>query len=375
MKKLISFLIIIIILLTGCSKENATAKNENINLFSNILNEERMITVSLPDNYDGNKNNFPVLYVLDGETHFTHAAAAVSYLSDNGYLPEMIVVALINVDRNRDFSPVHVDNIPTSGGADAFLNFLSDELIPYMNINYRTSGYDVLMGHSFGGVFAVYSLLEKPGLLDAYIAVSPFLQFADEHMVDEAEKKFETEVDPVCFFMSIGNEPAYFEALDRFSSIVKSMNDPNMDFNYVSYNSEDHMSNPYPSLYYGLRYIFRDWQIPADIAQQGLPFIEDYYDRLSKKYSIRAVPPENILNNLGYASMQNNDIDKALEIFKANVKYYPDSPNVYDSLGEAQEANGQLTLAKQNYKKAWELGIEQQHMFVDIFKAHYENLK
>jgi tetratricopeptide (TPR) repeat protein len=96
---------------------------------------------------------------------------------------------------------------------------------------------------------------------------------------------------------------------------------------------------------------------------------------LSKKYGTRAVPPENLLNNLGYASLQNNNIDHAIDIFKANVKYYPDSPNVYDSLGEAQEAKGQLILAKKNYKKAYTLGMEQNHPFKDIFKEHFENIK
>jgi predicted alpha/beta superfamily hydrolase len=344
-------------------------------MHSNALNEERIMSVALPENYDESKNHYPVLYVLDGETHFRHASAAVAYLSDNGYLPEMIVVALTNVDRNRDFSPVHVDNIATSGGAETFLTFISDELIPLVNKNYRTSGYDILMGHSFGGVFAVYCLLEKPGLFDAYIAVSPFLQFADEHMVHEAENKLGMAKIPTCFFMSIGEEPAYFETLNKFSSLVRDMNDPNMDFHYVTYDSEDHMSNPYPSLYYGLRYIFRDWQIPVDLAEKGLATIDNYYNKLSDKYNTRAVPPENILNNLGYASLQNNNIDHAIEIFKANVKYYPDSPNVYDSLGEAQEAKGQLILAKKNYKKAYTLGMEQNHPFKDIFKEHFENIK
>jgi tetratricopeptide (TPR) repeat protein len=64
---------------------------------------------------------------------------------------------------------------------------------------------------------------------------------------------------------------------------------------------------------------------------------------------------ENEFNNLGYTLIQNQKIKEAIEIFKMNVELFPDSWNVYDSLGEAFMNDGQNELAIKNYKKSIEL--------------------
>jgi dienelactone hydrolase len=65
--------------------------------------------------------------------------------------------------------------------------------------------------------------------------------------------------------------------------------------------------------------------------------------------------PEAIVNFMGYEHMQAGDIKGAVEIMKLNATAYPESPNVYDSLGDAYVADGQKDLARQNAKKALEL--------------------
>ncbi|HEX9975548.1 MAG TPA: hypothetical protein VGD14_26085, partial [bacterium] len=64
---------------------------------------------------------------------------------------------------------------------------------------------------------------------------------------------------------------------------------------------------------------------------------------------------ENEFNNLGYVLLQNQKIKEAIEIFKMNVELFPDSWNVYDSLGEGYMNDGQNELAIKNYKKSIEL--------------------
>ena len=61
------------------------------------------------------------------------------------------------------------------------------------------------------------------------------------------------------------------------------------------------------------------------------------------------------MNQIGYQILGNEEYAKAIEAFHANVKYYPNSNNVYDSLGEAYEKSGNLKLAAENYKIAVEI--------------------
>src|SRR5882672_3395991 len=76
-------------------------------LFSKVLNEERELWVYLPRSYNQSSDTYPVLYLLDGASHFEHVAALVEYLSNNLRIPQTIVVAIPNTDRVRDFTPLH----------------------------------------------------------------------------------------------------------------------------------------------------------------------------------------------------------------------------------------------------------------------------
>lgn len=64
---------------------------------------------------------------------------------------------------------------------------------------------------------------------------------------------------------------------------------------------------------------------------------------------------ELVLNRIGYEHLQKGDKKGAIAILKLNASLYPNSPNVYDSLGDAYLADGQSDLARQNAEKAIEL--------------------
>ena len=373
------FLMLLTVLLfcqASAQNQQGNARAMNAAIHSEILNEERKLIIYLPEDYYASENRYPVLYLLDGKTHFHHGTGAVNFLSTYQIIPDMIVVAIVNVDRNRDFSPVPVESMPTTGGAEKFLGFLSEELVPNMDMDYRTSGFNVLMGHSFGGTFAVYSLLTKPELFDAYIAVSPYLQYADDYLVKESlsglkpykkSKKF--------FYMTVGDEPDYFEPLEAFSSTLKQKTRGTVKFEYVRMMAEDHASVPYISLFNGIRFVFSDWQLPRETFAQGLDAIDAHYEMVTVAYGFEIHTPENVINLLGYTHLRNHDTETAISVFKENVERYPGSANVYDSLGEAYENNDQYELARQNYQKAYDLGLKSDDPNTPVYKTNLDRMQ
>ena len=370
--------ILLFLLFGTASAQTQEGKPRGMNavINSGILNEERDFIIYLPDDYYSSEKQYPVLYLLDGRTHFHHATGAVNFLSNSDKIPDMIVVAVINVDRNRDFSPVHDERMPTSGGAEKFLGFMSEELIPNMDNDYRTSGFNVLMGHSFGGTFAAYALLTKPEVFDAYIAVSPYLHYADNYLVKEslvALKPYNK--NRKYFYMTVGNESDYFDPLEAFSSTLKQKTKGTVDFQYVKMLSEDHASVPYISLFDGIRFIFSDWELPREKFREGLAAIDAHYAKVSSAYGQKVGTPENVINLLGYTYLRNNQIETAISVFSENVKRHPGSANVYDSLGEAYENNIQYKLAEKNYQKAYDLGMKADDPNTAIYKKNLERVR
>ena len=85
-------------------------------LDSQVLDEERVLLVHTPECYESG-GRFPVLYLTDGPGHFLHTAGTLDFLSRNGRIPKMILVAIGNTDRTRDMTPTRAAMIRPDGEA------------------------------------------------------------------------------------------------------------------------------------------------------------------------------------------------------------------------------------------------------------------
>lgn len=94
------------------------------------------------------------------------------------------------------------------------------------------------------------------------------------------------------------------------------------------------------------------------IKDKGLKTAVHQYRKLRDKNSDDFNFSENKLNVLGYKFLAEKRIKEAIEILKLNVESYPDSFNVYDSLGEAYMINGDKDLALKNYRKSYNLNSD-----------------
>lgn len=127
------------------------------------------LTIYLPPASAGPRASLPVVYLLDGESWFSTLSAQADVNSDR-----MIIVGIGTAgQRNRDFVPSG-SCTPNGGGNTAFLDFLQQELVPYIE---STFGGDparrVLFGHSHGGSLVLYALFaQAPGqhTFKAYLA-------------------------------------------------------------------------------------------------------------------------------------------------------------------------------------------------------------
>lgn len=340
---------------------------------SNVLGEKRRILVHLPESYNRFQRKYPVVYMLDG--HSPHPEMMAGILANQTWgnvMPQMILVSIENTDRTRDMTPTHVARFPTSGGANKFLDYIEKEVIPLVEKSYRVEPYRIFAGHSFAGLAVVYSLVTRPDLFDAYIAASPYLQWDDKLVVRQFGEKFANTKLEKTVFLGLGNEPEYEDAWDDFQSLLKKAKPKGFDYEFRQFKEDNHSSGVLPSYYFGLRKIFSGWAPDERLTISGL---ESHYRGLSKRFGYTIRIPEELLNISAYTLLRKEQFLEALDLFKKNTEYYPDSANVYDSLGECYEKMGRKKDAQLNYKKAFELAAAQGNtLLARSAKANYERV-
>ncbi|HEX6083005.1 MAG TPA: alpha/beta hydrolase-fold protein [Thermoanaerobaculia bacterium] len=337
-----------------------------VQLESRVMSETRTILVRTPASYAGSTRAYPVLYMTDGDRQIGHTAAVVDFLSREGRMPEVIIVGISNTDRTRDLTPTKLETFggnfatPTSGGGERFLDFISTEVIPYVEKNYRTQPYRVFAGHSFGGLFAMHAFFTRPGLFNGVIAVSPTLTWDNRYVYRRAQEWVKkTPERPVTLVMSVGNEGA---ELDREFDALKSLlqKSRSLDFEAIRYPDEDHGSVVLPTHYAGLRKVFEPFRFvlgpPTEDPKKLYARARDHYAKASARAGFAMPIPEQTTNAIGYRLLQAGHVTEAIEVFRANAAAWPESANVYDSLGEALERAGALDDALASYRRAAAIG-------------------
>jgi len=228
----------------------------SIQLDSKILNEERTILIHLPERYKENEGSFPVLYLFDAEINFIPVCGVVDILSRWKLIPGLIVIGIPNTDRMRDLTPTRDRKFDIGGGGDNFLKFLREELIPFIDQNYRTKKFRILEGHSVSGMFTMYVFCADTSLFNAYIAVSPSMYWDEQIMLLKIEDFLKTNPQlKKQLYITLSNEPEFMIVKETIA-IIKKEDPPGLIWQFKQDTTERHEIAPLRSTYEGLRFIF-----------------------------------------------------------------------------------------------------------------------
>jgi predicted alpha/beta superfamily hydrolase len=270
MKNVLRSLAFVIPLLVCCV--SASAQNlpgKRVALQSEILKEERIIQVLLPEGYrPGSQEKYDVMYLLDGDSNLQTIAAIQQFIQAHTGMPPVIMVAVFNTDRSRDLSPTRMAGVPSTGGSDKFLAFLKAELVPYINKSYPVSGNAILYGHSLGGLFAMYALLSEPQLFNYYLAVDPSFWWDDNYLNKLAVEKLSAASHAGKLLFVAGRDEAGIKqmGITSMDTLLKEKAPKDFAWKIASYPEEDHGSIRLKSVYDGLRYFYEGY------GNQGIPF-------------------------------------------------------------------------------------------------------
>jgi predicted alpha/beta superfamily hydrolase len=319
-------------------------------IHSKVLNETRSLLIATPEGYGEETDRYPVLYLLDGDENFIQAVGIVRSLTESERIPPMLVVAIRNTERTRDLTPrTEVENeirfFPKNGGADIFLQFISGELIPYVDGHYRTRPYKALVGHSAGGLFAVYALSSNPTLFNAYIAIDPMLSWNNPATLTKLETVFKDtkELSSDLYITATDEGGPALGADYKLCGILTQRTPREFRWTFKQMPGETHTSIPHQGIYSGLDKIFDGWHLANPLKlydEGGLAAIHRHFAEGGRRYGYDRKTPAFTVSLIGAALMAQERLEEAAAVLQHDPKTYPPPWNQLDALARAYAQRG-----------------------------------
>lgn len=292
--------------------------------------EERIIKISLPKNYDKTKS-YPVVYTLDGASLFEMVSDYAQILGnqtledDYDYgtntIPPVISVGIFHNDRGGETEP-NFNGLEYLEKPDNLKKFLFFDLLPYVKSSYSTSGYNCIIGHSNTAYFATNLLFQENNPFQGLIALS-LVEGAPEFQ----EKLMETlnSTFGKSYFLGYGIKD------NEFNWIAKKIetNLSNKNILVKKYNA-NHTDLPGSSLVDGIKHLFNDYRNFNDFNEvSGTTnfdigaYLDTYRERVEKKYGVDA---EVLDDDFGYLLVETVS-NKNTDAFNMLVKYDEEKNN------------------------------------------------
>lgn len=380
---IVLFLITFSPFLSAQNKQDKIIIGKIDSLYSNELGETRKVLIYVPSmtaNEISIHKRYPVVYIIDGERHFLCTVGIIQQLSQvngNAVFPEMIVIGIVNTNRNRDLTPTSVPWDTSSGGGEKFTSFIEKELIRYIDTHYPTSPYRILAGHSLGGLMVINTLVYHSNLFNSYVAIDPSLTLEEklfnEYVSAIQKNKFGKKIlyiamantfvrgtDIISVRKDTSQTNQHPKHILKFIEVLKNATSNELKWSWKYYPNDNHDSVPLMAQYDALHFIFSEYKMPSyslllENADKADSIIIKHYKELSQGLGIKILPPEIEVNYLGYLFMDKRYYKVSYSLFDMNIKNYPNSLNVFDSMGDYYVKVGEKQKAIECYTKAYSI--------------------
>ncbi|MEH6534856.1 MAG: alpha/beta hydrolase-fold protein [Psychroserpens sp.] len=351
---------IILFILCGLFIKTATAQVIYEKIESSKIGESREIKIQLPRNYDPEGDVlYPLVVVLDGDYLFEPTIGNTDYHSYWGDMPKSIVVGVNQVKtRDSDLSYSDETNFPSDEGGSQFFEFIGMELIPYINENYLTSNFRIVVGHDQSANFINYWLFKDKPLFRGYIAFSPDLS---PEMANRLKERLTTTTEDTFYYLATADNDvkSLRDSILAFNTILSSVENSKLHYRFDDFTDADHYSLVGLGIPKAINEIFTLFKPISrkEYKEKMLTFEGSPYDYLIKKYDdieffygFEKKVVENDLKAVLAASKKKNDDESLKNLSKLARKVYPESMISAYYAGQYYDFVGNTKKALQSYQ-------------------------
>jgi len=241
-------------------------------IFSKIRGRDYQLYISFPKNYSTKDSiTYPVLYFLDGEYAFPATRGTREVLDWGNKIEDVIIVGIgsgLNFlswynDRFDDYTPSRdtvwendasygknaiLKGALTTGGAADFLKAMKTEIIPFIDKNYKTNADRGITGHSAGGLFTAYCLINSDGYFTRFGISSPSFWWDNHKLLNQAVAQFREnkiwDIPQTKVYISVGGQEGktMVPTMMKFSKYLENSNYENINLKWQIFDGESHIS-------------------------------------------------------------------------------------------------------------------------------------
>lgn len=330
------------------------------------LKEDRVISISLPYSYGKEKNKkYPLLLLLDGNYLFEPFSGALKYGNYWDDLPEVITVAIDQgkpFDRELESDVDDQNGLPIEKGAQ-FFDFITMELMPYLEKKYTIAPFKIIAGHDVTAGFLNLFLYKDNPLFDAYISMSP-------EFPKDMETRIPTRLNlinkPLFYYQSTadGDLKKMQDLIKTLDTNIKTVNNPNLYYQFDDFKNASHYSLVLHSIPNALYHIFGVYQPISNTEYQEkivkLPsdyvgFLTKKYDIIEKSYGIKMPIRINDFRAIEAAILKNNAFTEFEQLAALSKKSYPKAMLSQYHMGMFYEKTGDTKKANKAYMNAYNM--------------------
>lgn len=330
------------------------------------LKEDRVISISLPYSYGKEKNKkYPLLLLLDGNYLFEPFSGALKYGNYWDDLPEVITVAIDQgkpFDRELESDVDDQNGLPIEKGAQ-FFDFITMELMPYLEKKYTIAPFKIIAGHDVTAGFLNLFLYKDNPLFDAYISMSP--EFPKD-METRIPKRLNLINKPLFYYQSTadGDLKKMQDLIKTLDTNIKTVNNPNLNYQFDDFKNASHYSLVLHSIPNALYHIFGVYQPISNTEYQEkivkLPsdyvgFLTKKYDIIEKSYGIKMPIRINDFRAIEAAILKNNAFTEFEQLAALSKKSYPKAMLSQYHMGMFYEKTGDIKKANKAYMNAYNM--------------------
>ncbi|KQR70194.1 alpha/beta hydrolase-fold protein [Pedobacter sp. Leaf176] len=396
MKKISTIIALLSVLVTASAQQVKLGDKNTITIHSSKENINRTIYLQLPKNYGIENKRYPLIILFDAQDKslYNLTSSIIDRMTWTNDIPEAIFLGVVQNNRSQELNFEKSEQT-----TKIFLDFIKNDLLDYVNKNYKANGYVTLIGHSLGGQFVTNAMVSYPEIFPSVISISGALNYPnkDNTINSKVISKVERYLSATSV-SSLKKQKYYFSSGDngfqesgfksgalKVDSLYKlhKHNVVNWQFDFLK--GYNHMTTPLHGIPAGLAFVFKDWYISDSLAMDVLIYhktspsvvLKDKKINIAKSYGVNISLPRNALFQFAEYSLSQGKIDDAEALTKNLLNEYPDDEEVYGLMAEIFVKKGDISNAIKYYERAQSKSVTNKHAekIKDLKKDQLKSLK